>query len=221
MGEVWEGPECSSLCLRGVGDVSLSWCECAPQSGSSLNPVLLGISGGFITQTQSVISSIFHSSPFSREWVRAENSKMDYRLVFPVLMWEPSGNPLRVTSIEEKTIAPGGSVRKNLPAMWETCVQSLGLEDPLEEEMATHSRILAWRIPWTEEPGRLHSPWGPKVLDMAEWLSMHAGNYEGFRSSVSGTEYISHCLTTSMIKAHSLINCMFQKSLYHEQFFPY
>ena len=44
---------------------------------------------------------------------------------------------------------------KNLPAMQETQVQSLGREDPLEEEMATHSSILAWRIPWTEEPGGL------------------------------------------------------------------
>ena len=42
---------------------------------------------------------------------------------------------------------------KNLPAMWETWVQSLGWEDPLEEGMATHSSILVWRIPWTEEPG--------------------------------------------------------------------
>ena len=41
--------------------------------------------------------------------------------------------------------------------MQETWAQSLGWEDPLEEEMATHSRILAWRIPWTEEPGRLHA----------------------------------------------------------------
>ena len=46
---------------------------------------------------------------------------------------------------------------KNLPAMWETWIQSLGWEDPLEEGMATHSSILAWRIPRTEEPGRLHS----------------------------------------------------------------
>ena len=44
---------------------------------------------------------------------------------------------------------------KNLPAMQETWVRSLGGEDPLEKEMATHSSILAWRIPWTEEPGRL------------------------------------------------------------------
>ena len=44
---------------------------------------------------------------------------------------------------------------KNLPAMQETRVQFLGWGDPLEEEMATHSSILAWRIPWTEEPGGL------------------------------------------------------------------
>ena len=44
---------------------------------------------------------------------------------------------------------------KNLPAMWETRVQSLGQEDSLEKGMATHSSSLAWRIPWTEEPGRL------------------------------------------------------------------
>ena len=44
---------------------------------------------------------------------------------------------------------------KNLPAVWETQVRSLAQEDPLEKEMATHSRILAWKIAWTEEPGRL------------------------------------------------------------------
>ena len=46
---------------------------------------------------------------------------------------------------------------KNLPAMWENWVQSLGQEDPLKKVMATHSSILAWRIPWTEEPGGLQS----------------------------------------------------------------
>ena len=46
---------------------------------------------------------------------------------------------------------------KRLPAMQETQVRSLGWEDPLEQERATHSSILAWRIPWTEEPGRLQS----------------------------------------------------------------
>ena len=51
----------------------------------------------------------------------------------------------------------GSSVVKNLPPMQETQVQSLGREDPLEKEMAIHSSILAWEIPWTEEPCRLQS----------------------------------------------------------------
>ena len=46
---------------------------------------------------------------------------------------------------------------KLLPAVWETRVQSLGWEDPLQKEMATHSSTLAWKIPWTEEPGGLQS----------------------------------------------------------------
>ena len=56
-------------------------------------------------------------------------------------------------------IQPGGSVVKNPPTMQETQemqVQSLGQEDPLEEEMASHCSILAWKIPWTEEPGGLY-----------------------------------------------------------------
>ena len=61
---------------------------------------------------------------------------------------------------------------KTLTAMQEPWVQYLGQEDPLEEGMVTHSSILAWRIPWTEEPGGLYSPWGRKELDMAEQLSL-------------------------------------------------
>ena len=52
---------------------------------------------------------------------------------------------------------------KHLPAMQETRVQPLGREDPLEREMATHSSVLAWRIPWTEEPGRLQSTGSQRV----------------------------------------------------------
>ena len=52
---------------------------------------------------------------------------------------------------------------KRLPPMRETWVRSLGGEDPLEKEMATHSSILAWRIPWTEEPGRLQSMGSQRV----------------------------------------------------------
>ena len=60
---------------------------------------------------------------------------------------------------------------KNFPVMLETRVQSLGWEDPLEKEMATHSGILAWRIPLTEEPGGLYGPWGHKELDTTERLT--------------------------------------------------
>ena len=52
---------------------------------------------------------------------------------------------------------PGASDVKRLPTMWETQVQSLGWEDLLEKEIATHSHIVAWKIPWTEKPGRLQS----------------------------------------------------------------
>ena len=56
---------------------------------------------------------------------------------------------------------------KNPPAMQETWIRSLGWEDPLEKGKVTHSSILAWRIPWTEEPGG-YSPWGYKQSDMTE-----------------------------------------------------
>ena len=55
--------------------------------------------------------------------------------------------------------------------MQETQVQSQDQEDPLEKGMATHSNILAWGIPWTGEPGGLHSPWGCKELDTTERLT--------------------------------------------------
>ena len=60
---------------------------------------------------------------------------------------------------------------KRLPPMLETQVRSLGREDPLEKEMVTHSSILAWRIPWTEKPGRLQ-PTGSQKSDMTERLHL-------------------------------------------------
>ena len=59
---------------------------------------------------------------------------------------------------------PGSSVVKNLPAMQETQVPSLGQEDPLEEEMATHSSVLTWRTQWRNLVG--YSPWGRKESDV-------------------------------------------------------
>ena len=60
---------------------------------------------------------------------------------------------------------------KNLPEIQESSVRSLGGEDSLEKGMATHLNILAWRIPWSEEPGGLYSPWGFRESNMTEPLS--------------------------------------------------
>ena len=72
---------------------------------------------------------------------------------------------------------------KNLPAMWETQVWSLVREDPLEKGMATHSSILAWRIPWTEEPSGLQSMGSQRVEH--DW----ATNTRGFPGDTSGKEF--------------------------------
>ena len=64
--------------------------------------------------------------------------------------------------IYSKTSLVAQSV-KNLPAVWETWVRSLGWEDPLEKKMATHSSILVWKISWTEEPGGLQSMGSQRV----------------------------------------------------------
>ena len=65
------------------------------------------------------------------------------------LHWQEDSLPLGASLVAQMV--------KHLPAMQEMQVQSLGRDDPLEKEMATHSRTLAWKIPWTEEPGRLQS----------------------------------------------------------------
>ena len=69
--------------------------------------------------------------------------------------------------MNSKCIFPVAQMVKNLPAMQETQVRSLGQEDPLEKGMAIHSSILSWRVLWTEEPGGLQL-WGPKQLDRTE-----------------------------------------------------
>ena len=77
---------------------------------------------------------------------------------------------------------------KNPSAVQETQVQSLGPEDPLEKEMATHSSILAWQIPRAEEAGRLYSPWGCKELDVTEGLSL----------PLSSVIFLKHLKTSSL-----------------------
>ena len=76
---------------------------------------------------------------------------------------------------------------KSLPAVWETQVRSLDQEDPLEKEITTHSTILAWRIPWMEETGRLRSVGSQRVRHdrttsqtyMCEYIHIH-GSMHGF-----------------------------------------
>ena len=67
------------------------------------------------------------------------------------------------TRLDNNGVSLVAQMLKHLPAMRETGVRSLGQEDPLEKEMVTHSRILAWRIPWTEEPGGLQSTGSQRV----------------------------------------------------------
>ena len=72
-----------------------------------------------------------------------------------VPMYTPRGGSIKSIEVNKYWAFLVVQMVKNLPAVRETWVQSLGQEDPLEKGMTTHSSILAWRIPWTEEPGRL------------------------------------------------------------------
>ena len=87
-----------------------------------------------------------------------------------------------ISKIYQQLMLPGlpwQLMVKRQPAMRETWVQSLGWEDPLENEMATHSSTLAWKIPWTEEPGRLQSMGSQRVRHTEQLhLVLHAAQYK-------------------------------------------
>ena len=104
---------------------------------------------------------------------------------------------------------------KRLSAMQETWVRSLGWEDPLEKEMATHSSTLAWKIPWTEELGAGYCPWGRKESGMTKRLHFH------FRKLSSGHRTVEDQFslqsqrkvmpknaqtTTQLHSSHTLVN---------------
>ena len=79
---------------------------------------------------------------------------------------------------------------KCVPAMWETWVQSLGREDPLEKKMATHSSILAWKIPWTEEPSRLQSMRSQSRTLLSNFTFFkHIGGSDGKESACSAGDF--------------------------------
>ena len=104
---------------------------------------------------------------------------------------------------------------KRLPAMRETWVWSLGWEDPLEKEMATHSSILAWKIPWTEEPGGLQSTGSQRVRHdwvTSLWLSFCPWNSPGQNTGVS-----SHSLLQEIFPTQGLNPVLphYRQILYH------
>ena len=118
----------------------------------------------------------------SASWRPWNNTSIYYsgRFIFIcVIVWQMFTSQTRLQGSHECRCIFGlcwglsnGSAIKNPPAMQETWVRSLGQEGPLEEEMTTHSNILAWSIPWTEEPGRLQSTWQQRVgHDWAHYLS--------------------------------------------------
>ena len=94
---------------------------------------------------------------------------------------------------------------KRLPTIRVTRAQSLGQEDLLEKEMATHSSILAWKIPWMEEPGRLQSM-GHKESDRTEQLHFHFGE-------VKYSVYLKHCHTSSSAEKSLKLHDGFQESI--------
>ena len=86
--------------------------------------------------------------------------------LIPKLGRSPGGG--NINPLQYSWVSQVAQTVKNLPAMQQTCVRSLGWEDPLEKGMATHSTILPWRIPWTEEPDGLQSTRVTRELGMTE-----------------------------------------------------
>ena len=116
--------------------------------------------GNFFTQYYG-----FHSKYFSTSHTvlpKVTFLKINLTKITSILQKDLYTSTVIRTSLEAQTV-------KHLPTMQETRVQSLGGEDPLEKEMATHSSTLAWKIPWMEEPGRLQSM-GHKESDTTERL---------------------------------------------------
>ena len=98
-----------------------------------------------------------------------------FGLFLPFVYWEKICHEhVCTTSVQDPVFSQVVQMVKCLPAMWETQVPSLGWEDPLEKEMTPHSRTLAWKIPWMEEPGGLQSMGLQRVgLDRATSLSVY------------------------------------------------
>ena len=89
------------------------------------------------------------------------------------LPWRRTEIILLFLRLHPSTVPLVAQMVKRLPAMWDTWVQSLNWEDPLEKETATHSSTLAWEVPWTEEPGRLQSVGSQSQTRLSNFTSLH------------------------------------------------
>ena len=130
-----------------------------------------------------------HSSP-SSFWCPQADERMLWWIIYLGFDWRSGASVETQSSLcfsfATQYLLSGASLVaqtvKNLPAMQETWVWSLYQEDPLVKEMATHSSILAWKIPWTEEPGISYraTVYGvTKELDTAEWLNSNKDKVKG------------------------------------------
>ena len=152
---------CPSPTLRACSNSCPSSQWCHPTISSSVIPF------------SSCLQSFPASGSFPRSWFFASGgqtigvSVLEYSSIYTIFILFIY---LFLSSLVAQKV-------KHPPAMWETGVQSLGWEDPLEKEKATHSSILAWKSPWTEEPGRLLRPWGGKASDTTEQLHFFTLHY--------------------------------------------
>ena len=107
---------------------------------------------------------------------------------------------------------PGGSVMKNLSGVQEIQVTFLGQEDALEEETATHSSMLAWRIPWMEEPGGLQST-GSQRVGSNEQLSMHTCHVKSTRITTQYLNFFLSHMSTSAVSLNPSLIDIFSKTI--------
>ena len=181
-----------------------------PRGGPKQHPLTIS---QFLWVRSPAIASLVPETPHLSQgcrqgagWSCALNSRFDYRRI----CFQPLPCSLRAvgqssTSLSVSWRPPRASLvaqsSKNLPAMQETWVRSLGREDPLEEEMATRSSILAWRISWTEEPGGLQS------MGLQESETTWPLNQQPPppRSNWHGAECLHHCALHHQSQKESLL----------------
>ena len=98
---------------------------------------------------------------------------------------------------------------KHLPSMWETWVWSLGWEDPLEKEKATHSGTLVWKIPWTEKPGRLQSIGSQSQTRLSDFTALHRQQEESNKMQASDC-----CISSTLIRGYECFYGNLKRSSY-------